>query len=207
MQNKLQELTDKIYQEGIAKGRKEADTIISEARSEADRIRKEAEKEANAIITNAGKEAEELRKKTLSELRISFRNAMNSLKQDIERLITLKVIDVPVSEVFSDNSFVARLIETTAEKLFAGKDEAGAGADIYVPEEMAGEIEKYIKTKTAKSLSSGIVLHPARSMEKGFEIIPHGKDYKIRVTETDFTGYMKEFLRSRLNDLLFDKDK
>jgi len=205
MQNKLQELTDKIYLEGIARGKKEAEAIISEARSEAERIRKEAEKEAEAINAKAGKDAEELRKKTLSELRISFRNAMNSLKQDIERLITSKVVADPVSEVFSDNAFVAKLIETTAEKLFAGKGETGA--DIYVPEEMTDEIEQYIKSRVAKALSSGIVLHPAKSMEKGFEIIPHGKDYKIRVTESDFTSYLKEFLRSRLIDLLFDKDK
>ncbi|MCJ7446735.1 MAG: hypothetical protein MUO72_03490 [Bacteroidales bacterium] len=205
MQNKLQELTDKIYLEGITRGKKEAETIISEARSEAERIRKEAEKEAEAIIVKAGKEAEELRKKTLSELRISFRNALNSLKQDIERIITTKIVDDPVSEVFSDNSFVARLIETTTEKFFTGDDKAGA--DIYIPEEMVDEIKRYINKKTAKALSSGIVLHPAKSMEKGFEIIPHGKEYKIRVTETDFTNYIKEFVRSRLVDLLFEHDK
>jgi len=205
MQNKLQELTDKIYLEGITKGKKEAETIISEARSEAERIRKEAEKEAEAIIAKAGKEAEELKKKTLSELRISFRNAMNSLKQDIEHLITTKIVDDPVSEVFSDNSFVARLIETTAEKIFTGDDKAGA--DISIPEEMIDEIKRYINKKTANALSSGIVLHPAKSMEKGFEIIPHGKEYKIRITETDFTIYIKEFLRSRLVDLLFEQYK
>jgi V/A-type H+-transporting ATPase subunit E len=205
MQNKLQELTDKIYLEGVARGNKEAETIIAEATTESEKIRKEAEKKAEEIIAKARKEADEIKKNTLSELRISFRHSLNSLKQDIERLISDKIVDYPVSKVFSDSSFVARLIETTAEKMFAGNNEPEV--DINVPEEMMDEIEKYIRKETTKALSSGIVLHPSGSMEKGFEIIPHGKGYKIRITEAEFTSYIKGFLRSKLVDLLFEQDK
>ncbi len=45
MQNKLQELTEKIYQEGISKGNEEAERIISEARTDSEKIIKGAEKE------------------------------------------------------------------------------------------------------------------------------------------------------------------
>ena len=92
MDNKLQELTDKIYEEGITKGREKAEAIISEARNEAEKIRKSSEKEAEEIIAKAERDAEELKKITLSELRISFRNSMNSLKQEVENLITGKII-------------------------------------------------------------------------------------------------------------------
>ncbi|MBN2862844.1 MAG: hypothetical protein JXN62_06765 [Bacteroidales bacterium] len=205
MDNKLQELTDKIYEEGITKGREKAEAIISEARNEAEKIRKSSEKEAEEIIAKAERDAEELKKITLSELRISFRNSMNSLKQEVENLITGKIIDEPVSKVLSDTSFVAKLIEITAEKIFSVKD--GAGADINVPEEMIGDLKQYLSKQTAKAVSSGIVLHPVKSMGKGFEIVPHGKEYKIRVTEADFTSYLKAFLRPGLIDLLFEQEK
>lgn len=203
MQNKLQELTDKIYQEGISRGKQEAETIISEAREEADRIIKNAEEDAEGIIAKAVKDAGELKNNTLSELRISFRNALNSLKQDIEVLITNKVVDDPVKEVLSDSAFVTKLMETAIEKLFSGSDIKGA--DIHVPEEMAQKIGHYVNQKTTKTLSSGIVLIPVKSMEKGFEIVPHGKDFKIRITETDFENYIKEFLRAKLIRLLFEE--
>jgi len=53
MQNKLQELTEKIYQEGISKGTEEAERIISGARTESEKIIKGAEKERLAIIAGA----------------------------------------------------------------------------------------------------------------------------------------------------------
>ncbi|HOP59712.1 MAG TPA: hypothetical protein PLR52_09880, partial [Bacteroidales bacterium] len=205
MENKLQELTDKIYQEGITRGKQEAENIISAAEEEADKIIKSAEARAEEIISNAKKESEELKKNTLSELRISFRNAMNGLRQDIENMITVKVVDEPVKDALSDTSFISRLIEDATSKLFTESN--NSGADVNVPEEMKEKIEQYLREKTNKSLSSGLVLIPDRTMEKGFEIIPHGKDYKVRVTEDDLKIYMRDFLRSRLADLLFEEDK
>jgi V/A-type H+-transporting ATPase subunit E len=61
MQDKLQELTDKIYLEGVTRGNREAEAIISEARTESEKIRKEAEKTAGEIVANARKEADEIR--------------------------------------------------------------------------------------------------------------------------------------------------
>jgi V/A-type H+-transporting ATPase subunit E len=205
MQDKLHELTDKLYLEGVARGKEEAKEIIEEARSEAERITAEAHKEGEAILIKALKESEELKQNTLSELRISFRNALNSIKQDIEQLITRKVVNDPVKEVFSDTDLIIKLIEATTEKLSAGSSEAGV--DIYLPEKLIKEIERYFNSKTSRALSSGIVLRPIKSMENGFEIKPHGKEYKISVTESDFASYIKEFLRPRLAGLLFEKDK
>ena len=201
MQNKLEELTEKIYREGISRGKKEAEEIVSEARAESDKIIKRAEKEAEAIIVKAKKDAEELNKNTVSELKISFRQAMNSLKQDVEKIIAGKIVEEPVSEVFSDSRLIARLIELTAEKWTPG--DAEAGIEVYIPEEMKTEIEKYFSGETRKTLSGGIILHPVKSMEKGFEIHPSGKDYKLSVTESDFVSFIKEFLRPKLIDLLF----
>ena len=50
MQNKLQELTEKIYKEGISKGNEEAETIVADAKKEAANILKNAESEAKRIL-------------------------------------------------------------------------------------------------------------------------------------------------------------
>ncbi len=205
MQNKLQELTEKIYQEGITRGKQEAETIISGARAESEKLIREAEAAAAAILSKAEKDAEELKKNTLSELRITFRHASSALKQDIEHLVTRKVVDEPVSDAFSDTPFMAGLIESTVEKWAAGSGETGM--EVYIPEEMADKIDQYIRKKMSESIGTGLAFHPVKSMKKGFEISPAGKDYKISVTEDDFATYLKEFLRPRLVDLLFEKGK
>ena len=52
MQSKLQELTDKIYNEGVVKAQKEADSIIEKANSEAEAILEAAKQEAGNIRNN-----------------------------------------------------------------------------------------------------------------------------------------------------------
>ena len=53
MENKIQELTDKIYREGVEKGNEEAQRLIGNAQEEAAKIVEEARKEAEAIVAAA----------------------------------------------------------------------------------------------------------------------------------------------------------
>ena len=55
MENKLQELTEKLYAEGIDKANQEADEIRRKAEEEADEIKKQAKKEAESIVQDAKK--------------------------------------------------------------------------------------------------------------------------------------------------------
>lgn len=203
MDNKLQEITEKIYQEGVTRGNEEAQKIISEAKAEADEIIHKAEEEAQEIIAKAEKKAIEIRKNTASELKLSFRQAMSLLRQEIEKAITLKLIDEPVSDVFSDKRFIADLIKKIAEKWSPGNSESGL--EIHMSEESVSETEKYLSGEVRKVLGKKIFLRPVKSMENGFEIHPAGEEYKISVTESDFTSYIKELLRPKLVELLFEK--
>lgn len=44
MENKIQELTDKIYREGVEKGNEEAQRLVNEAHQEAQKVLEEAQK-------------------------------------------------------------------------------------------------------------------------------------------------------------------
>ena len=62
MENKIQELTDKIYREGVEKGNAEAQRLVSEAQKEAQQMIEAARKEAEAILAEARKSADEMKK-------------------------------------------------------------------------------------------------------------------------------------------------
>ena len=70
MENKIQELTDKIYREGVEKGNEEAQKLIAKAQEEAKRIIEDAHKEADSIVATAHKSADELAENTKSELKL-----------------------------------------------------------------------------------------------------------------------------------------
>ena len=64
MDTKIQELTDKIYKEGVEKGNEEAGRIIADANAQKQAILTEAEAEAKRIVAQAEKQAAELKKNT-----------------------------------------------------------------------------------------------------------------------------------------------
>lgn len=77
MENKIQELTDKIYREGVEKGNEEAQKLIAKAQEEAKRIIEDAHKEADSIVATAHKSADELAENTKSELKLFAGQAVN----------------------------------------------------------------------------------------------------------------------------------
>ena len=48
---KIQELTEKIYREGVEKGQQEADRIVAEAKAQAEKIVAEAKEQAENICS------------------------------------------------------------------------------------------------------------------------------------------------------------
>ena len=53
MENKLQELTDKLYKEGLSKGKEEGEAILAKANEKAAEIIEEAKKQAESILKKA----------------------------------------------------------------------------------------------------------------------------------------------------------
>ena len=51
--DKLQELTQKLYDEGLAKGKQEGEAVLQKAVEEAGSIVKKAQEEAEAILAKA----------------------------------------------------------------------------------------------------------------------------------------------------------
>ena len=98
MENKIQELTDKIYREGVEKGNEEAQRLIVNAQEEAKKIIEDAHKEAESIITSSRKSADELAENTKSELKLFAGQAVNALKSEIATIVTDKIVTARLLE-------------------------------------------------------------------------------------------------------------
>ena len=83
MDAKIQELTEKIYNEGVKQGQAEADRLIAEAETRAGKIEADATARAEEIIKSAERRASELKKNTESELRLYTAQLVDSLKSSI----------------------------------------------------------------------------------------------------------------------------
>jgi len=202
MENKLQELTQKLYNEGVEKANEEADKIIKEAKAEADKIKKNAEKEAKGIIEEAEQKSEETRKNVHAELELASKQTVRKVKQQITDLITSKVIDEPVKKAFDDEKFVKEIIETMIKNWDPQKKES-VDLSVLLPEKMEKEFEKYFKAKTGKELNAKLELSFSDAVKGGFKIGPDDNSYKISFTEEDFINFFKSYLRPKTGEMLF----
>jgi len=201
MENKLQELTSKIYEEGIAKANMEAEKIITEAKNEADNLRNNAKLEASRILENAGREAQELRKNVESEVKLSARQAISTIKQHITDLITAKSTDESVKEAFRDKEFLKKIIETTIKNWNPGKEAYDLQLLLSVEDEKT--LVEYF-TRKQKDLMKGLLeIRFDDHMNAGFKIGPKDGRFLISFTDEDFMNFFKNYLRPRTIQLLY----
>ncbi len=206
MENKLQELTEKIYAEGVDKANQEAQQIIDNARAEVEKMHEKAGKEAEQIVDKARKEAEEIKKNVDSEIKLSARQAISTIKQQITELITARATGEKVKESFDDKEFLQKIIET-AVKNWDPKSTRGIDVTVLLPEKNRKELDEYFSKKQKALLDAGLELRFDDSMEAGFKIGPKDGSYQISFTDEDFENFFRTYLRPRTTELLYsDKE-
>ena len=97
MENKLQELTDKLYKEGLSKGKEEGEAILAKANEKAAEIIEEAKKQAESILKKAHKDAEDYKTKVEGDVKMAAVQSIQATRKDIENLMVGKMTDKQVS--------------------------------------------------------------------------------------------------------------
>lgn len=201
MENKLQELTSKIYKEGIERAKEEADKILEEARKEAEEARSKAKKEAQQIMDQAEKEAYELKRNTESEIKLIARQSVAGIKQQIVSLITVKATEEPVKKAFEDKDFLKKIIETTIKNWNPGQD--SFDLQLLLPKEDEKSLGEYFSSRQKGLLKGGLEIRFDERMSSGFKIGPADGRFLISFTDEDFDNFFRNYLRPRTTKLLF----
>lgn len=202
MHNKLQELTDKIYQEGIVKAQHEADALLEKARAEAAAIVANANKQADSIVASANQKAEEAKRNLDAELKMASLQAMSTLKQQIADLLTLKVAEPPVGKVFGDTAYVQSLVKS----LVAGYAQTGQiDMKVILPEAQRAEMDQFVKNSLAAELGKGLVVEYNKQLNAGFKVGPKDNSYVVGFSDSDFLNFFKSYLRPKTAQFLFEQ--
>ncbi|MCD4745117.1 MAG: hypothetical protein K8R58_02335 [Bacteroidales bacterium] len=204
MLNKLQELTEKIYSEGVSKANQESDQIIAKTKKDAEDIINNAKKEKKSIIDRAEKQAAEIKKNVESEVQLSARQAISAIKQQITNLVTTAIVEAPVKQAFNDTDFIKKIILTIIHNWNPQKPEAFDIA-LLLPQKDEKELNFFFENKAKKILNAGLEISFDQKIKKGFKIGPKDGSYIISFTDEDFENYFKNYLRPRTTQLLYQK--
>ena len=200
MQNKLQELTDKLYNEGLSKGKQEGEELLAKAKVQAEDIITKAQAEAERIIAAAQKQAEEIKTKTASDVKMAASQSIAATKKDIETLIVGKMTGEAVKKTLSSSDFIKDLIKAVAEKFTT---DGPVDLNLVLPESLKNDLEPFATKELAKILGAGVEASFSKKVAGGFQIGPKDGGYFVSFTEETFNQLISEYLRPATKKLLF----
>ncbi|NMA72693.1 MAG: hypothetical protein GX963_00715 [Bacteroidales bacterium] len=196
MADKIQELTNKIYQEGVEKANVEAKKIVTEAQAEATKIISDAKKQAEELLSAAQRDSNELDKSTRAEIKMYANQSLNALKTEITNLITDKLVKIPVQNFVKDKDFFNKFMVELASKWSVDEP-------IVISTKEAESLKEYFAANAKELLDKGIKIEKVNNIDVLFSISPIDGSYKVNFGEDEFINYFKEFLRPQLIEMIF----
>ena len=193
---KIQELTEKIYREGVEKGQAEADRIIQEAKETAAKIIAEAKEKAAEIETAGKKAAAELDANTRNELKLYTAQSLSALKSEIVNVLTASSVGQAVDKLVSDKDFLCKFTVALAGKWVENEP-------IVIESAEADTLKAYFAGEAKAILDKGVSIEKVNGRSALFTIQPADGSYKVSFGKEEFEDYFKSFLRPQLVQMLF----
>lgn len=202
MENKLQKLTEQLYEEGLSKGRNDADKLVAEAQAKAKAIVAEAQAEAKAIVEKAQKQAEELTQNTMTEISLAGRQAVAALKSEINTMVVAQTASKAVAEATMDAAFVKDMLLAVA-KNWNGSSTDVVSLSALLPEEKKAALDSVFAAAAKELLAAGVEVSYGKGVKSGFKIGPKDGGYYISFSDEDFDALLGEYLREKVSNLLY----
>ncbi len=204
MDNKLQQLTQRLFEEGLEKGRTEAEKRIAEAEAAAAKIVADARREAEEIVKQAELKAEDTAKNTETEIALAGKQAVAHLKSEIASLIVARTTAEGLKAASLDASFLKELMLSVARNwngASAGKVELRA----LLPETERARLDEAFAAGTRELLAAGIEVGYSERVKTGFRISEKEGGYYISFADADLEALVSEYLREKVAAMLFNR--
>jgi V/A-type H+-transporting ATPase subunit E len=199
MSDQVQNLLQRVYEEGVNKAKEEAAKILESAKKEAEEITSKAGAAAEDILKSAQKKADDLHKNTNSDLKMAAQQTMSVIKQKLAELILSEAFEKSVTAAFDDQEFIKKLITETLQAWKASMSEG----TLLLSEKLRADLDTYFLKSLPDVFGGELKVDFSPLMKEGFSLYPSDGTYKLSFTDEDFTNLFKSFLRPRTNQLLF----
>ncbi len=205
MNNKIKELTETIYNEGVTKAREEADKILVEAGKKAEKIVAASEEQAKTILTEAQEETERINNSLRAELQAVSEQVVEITRQELKNMVSAKASEALAKQLTSDHDFLKDLMLEIARGWRANGGN-GNHLEMLVPETSAAQIESLLKAKVSDVLASGLKIKPVSGLKDGFSIVDKEDGFKVSFTDEDFQTFFTALMKPKIREFLFSQE-
>ncbi len=202
MLNKLQELTDKLYNEGLSKGKQDGEELLKEAHKKSDEIVAQAKAEAERIVAQAEKDAEELKTKVAADVKMAASQSIAATKQEMEKMLVAKMVGQPVAQALSSPEFMQQMIKSVVAA-FNPQKATPTDLELIFPESIKAQVESFVNGELQKEFKNGVKVCYSKKINAGFQVAPKEGGYLLQFTDEEFVNLISAYLRPATKKILF----
>lgn len=199
--DKIQKICDTLKKETLDPAKQEAREIVENAHIQAADIVAAAKKNAEKIMATAVREIEEKKKVLHSSLTLACRQAIEQLKQTIEKELFNKELAQLVASQMNEPKIIAEILQSFIKML----ENKG------INDELTVTIPKSIAPRSITSLLASHVLERLNEQNMkvgdfagGLEIGLKDKQITIAITDEIVRELIAQYVRRDLRDLIFN---
>ncbi len=202
MTSKIQELTEKIYQEGVDKAQNQANILLKEAEEKATGLIIDAQLKADNTILEAERKSKEIYGDVQEELQSISRQVIAITKQKITDSIVIDTSQTISEKLLDDKDFLKSLVLELVKKWDMGN---GAIDDLslILSEEQLGKLDGIFKSGSLQILQNKKRIFFDPAIKKGFMIISNSEGFKVSFSDEDLENFFKKFMKPRIQEYLF----
>lgn len=199
---KLDQLTQKLYDEGLEKGRAEAERLVAEAKETAAKLIADARAEAAGIVRQAEEKAEDVSKNTMTEIALAGKQAVAKIKSEIASLIVARATGEGVKAAGMDARFIKEMLVAVARN-WNGADAGKVTLQALLPEEARAKLDQAMAAQTEALLAAGVEVGYSKEVKTGFRVAAKEGGYYLSFADADIEALLGEYLRDKVSQLLF----
>jgi len=206
----VQELINRLRDEGVKAGREKSDQVLREAQEEASRIVAQAKADADEILGKARREIETEKAAAIESLRVAIRDTELKMEAELKADFSAHVRRL-VSVEMQDKEFLRQIILAIAGMAAGDKACEGQPVEVLLPKELFETDEKVTKLTTegkdrmrhmvlgisADMLREGVDLKPSEDIRGGIRIRMVGEDLEIDLSDQAISDLLLQNLLPR----------
>lgn len=202
MTSKIQELTEKIYQEGVDKAQNQANILLKEAEEKAAGLINDAQQKADNIILEAERKSKEIFQGLKEELQSISKQVIAITKQKITDSIVIDASQTISKRLLDDKDFIKSLILELVRKWDMGNGSID-DLSLVLSEEQLEKLDGIFKSGALQILQNKKQILFDPSIKNGFQIISNSEGFKVSFSDEDLENFFKKFMKPRIQEYLF----
>ena len=206
----VQELINRLRDEGVKAGREKSDQVLREAQEEASRIVAQAKAEAEEMLSKARSKIETERAAANDSLRVAIRDTELKMEAELKAGFAAHVKRL-VSVELSDREFLRQIVLAIAGMAAGDKACEGQSVEVLLPQDLfeTDERETRLTEKgqdrmrhlvlgiSGDMLREGVDLKPSEEISAGIRIRLVGEDLEIDLSDQAISDLLLQNLLPR----------